>query len=261
MRLMLAVATLLLAAGEFDRVEDWMQQAYYPALLVILVVASLGVPIPEDIPLIVAGVLLRTHPNIASPHGTFLVALIGIMTGDLVLYSLGRRWGPEVVNHRSVRWMITPERFTRVARRFRVHGTWFCFFGRFLVGVRAVMCLTAGATGFPYWRFFLADFAGALLSIPLFITLGYWFAGMIPTLEAYLSRAEALAWAAAIVGIVVAALVYRARRQRKARRRAAAGNGATLSAAAPPERPSGRPGPTPTAGLARAKTDVTGGAV
>jgi membrane protein DedA with SNARE-associated domain len=260
MRLMLVLATLLIAAGEFDRVEDWMQQACYPALLVILVVASLGVPIPEDIPLIVAGVLLRTHPNIASPHGTFIVALVGIMSGDLVLYSLGRRWGPEVVNHRSVRWMITPERFTRVARRFRVHGTWFCFFGRFLVGVRAVMCLTAGATGFPYWRFFLADFAGALLSIPLFISLGYWFAGMIPTLEAYLSRAEALAWAAAIVAVVVLTLVYRARRRRRPRRRATAGHVATPSAVEVPEPPSGRPGPTLKAGLASAKSDVTGDA-
>lgn len=224
MRLVLVLGTLTIAAGEFARVEDWMQQAYYPALLLILVVASLGVPIPEDIPLIVAGVLLHTHPEIASWHGTFAVALIGIMSGDLVLYSLGRRWGPDVVNHRSVRWMITPTRFTRVARRFRVHGTWFCFFGRFLVGVRAVMCLTAGATRFPYWRFFLADFAGALLSIPLFVCLGYWFAGMIPTLQKYLGRAEALIWVLAITVILVVVFTVRARRRRRTR-----GNAARLS--------------------------------
>ena len=215
MRLAVSLAVLLLALDQFGQVENWMQQAFYPALLVILIVASLGVPIPEDVPLIVSGVLLRTHPHVASWHWTFAVAMVGIMSGDLVLYSLGRRWGSDVVNHRFVRWMITPNRFTRLSRRFHVHGTWFCFLGRFLVGVRAAMCLTAGATRFPYWRFFIADFAGALLSIPLFVLLGYWFAGMIPTLMRYLGRAEAVAWVVAIVVAAVVLLVYRARRRRR----------------------------------------------
>jgi membrane protein DedA with SNARE-associated domain len=212
---------LVLAAGQFGQVENWMEQAFYPALLVILIVASLGIPIPEDVPLIVSGVLLRTHPTVASWYGTFIVAMIGIMSGDLVLYSLGRRWGSDVVSHRLVRWMITPGRFTRISRRFHVHGTWFCFFGRFLVGVRAGMCLTAGATRFPYWRFFIADFAGALLSIPLFVFLGYWFAGMIPTLMHYLGRAEAIVWGAGVVFAAIALLVYRARRRRRRAARAA----------------------------------------
>jgi membrane protein DedA with SNARE-associated domain len=222
MRSVFVLAVLTLAAvGEFGRVEDSMQQAFYPALLFILIVASLGVPIPEDVPLIVAGVLLRTHPPIASWHGTFIVAMVGIMSGDLVLYHLGRRWGPDVVSHRFVRWIITPARFMRVSRRFHVLGTWFCFFGRFLVGVRAGMCLTAGATRFPYWRFFIADFAGALLSIPLFVFLGYWFAAMIPTLLKYLGRAEAIAWTVGLVAGLVLVLVYRARRRRRRAERTA----------------------------------------
>jgi membrane protein DedA with SNARE-associated domain len=258
MRVAIVLTMLVLASGEFDRVEGWMQQAFYPALLVILVVASLGVPIPEDVPLIVSGVLLRTHPAIASWHGTFMVALLGIMSGDLVLYSLGHRWGPDVVNHRSVRWMVTPARFTRVARRFRVHGTWFCFFGRFLVGVRSVMCLTAGATGFPYWRFFLADFAGALLSIPLFVFLGYWFAGMLPVLQAYLSGAQALLWGVGIVVALVLIVVYRARRRRRAQGQVGPGADAHGNTAPSPAPPGERVGPTLKGKLAAAKTDVAG---
>ncbi len=191
-----------------------MQQAFYPALVAILVAASLGVPIPEDIPLIAAGVLLRTHPGIASWHGTLIAALIAIMVGDLVLYALGRRWGPGAINHRSIRWIITPERFTRLSRRFRVHGTWFCFFGRFILGVRAAMCVTAGATHFPYWRFLLADLAGAVLSVPLFVLLGYWFAGMIPTLQAYIGGVQMILAALAVAVLTAMVLAYRARRRR-----------------------------------------------
>ena len=205
--------TLVLGAGQLDAVELLMEQAFYPVLLLILIVASLGVPIPEDIPLIVAGVLKQTHPNIASWFGILSTAMIGIMTGDLVLYLLGRRWGPDVVTHRSVRWIVTPERFERLSRRFLRHGTWFCFFGRFLMGVRAAMCLTAGATRFPYWRFFLADFCGALLSVPLFVLLGYWFAGMIPTLRAYITGAQAIITIVAVIAAGIIYVVYRRRRR------------------------------------------------
>ncbi len=206
---------LIHAGGEIAAVQAWMHQAFYPVLLLILIIASLGVPIPEDIPLIVAGVLLRTEDGIASWYGTILVALVGVLTGDLVLYMLGQRWGADVVNHRSVRWIVTPDRFTRLSRRFRVHGTWFCFFGRFLLGVRAAMCLTAGATHFPLWRFLLADFTGALLSVPLFIGLGYWFAGVIPQLREYMRDVQVVMWIGGGVALLILALVYRARRRRR----------------------------------------------
>ncbi len=178
---------------------EWLRVAFYPTLLGILIVASLGIPIPEDIPLIAAGVILATHPEVASWSGTLLVALLGIMSGDLVLYSFGRFVGPGLVRHRLVRWMITPRRFARTAQQFRKHGAWACFFGRFFVGIRAMMCMTAGATRYPYWKFFLADCAGAVLSIPLFVGLGYWFAGMIPTLRRWLVGVNS----AALIGVVI----------------------------------------------------------
>lgn len=237
MRLCVLV-TLLVAAGEMARVQGWMQQAFYPALFVILVVASLGVPIPEDIPLIAAGVLLRTHgatdtvSGVASWPGTLIVALVGIMVGDLVLYTLGRRWGADVVNHRSVRWIVTPDRFKRLSRRFLVHGTWFCFFGRFMMGIRAAMCLTAGATHFPYWRFFIADFCGALLSVPLFVCLGYWFAGMIPTLQAYVTGVQAVITIIGVIVMGVLLLAYRARKRRRMLRHASGDGGVGQPAAA-----------------------------
>jgi len=220
MRCFLLATSLNALNSEVGHVEAWMEQAYYPVLLLILVVASLGVPIPEDIPLIVAGVLLKTQEahGTVTWYGTFIVALIGIMSGDLVLYTLGRRWGPDVVSHRSVRWLITPKRYARLSAEFQRHGTWMCFVGRFIVGVRAAMCMTAGATRFPYWRFFLADFCGALLSIPFFVVLGYLCADMIPKLLGDLRSAQTLLTAAAIGVVAALLLVYTVRKRRRARR-------------------------------------------
>jgi membrane protein DedA with SNARE-associated domain len=243
-RLLLALSALL-SISEEAALEGWMQQAFYPVLLSILVLASLGVPIPEDVPLIVSGVLLRTHPGIASWPGMLLVALVGVMIGDLVLYTLGRRWGRDVASHRSVSWLITPKRFAWATGEFHRYGMWFCFFGRFMMGVRAAMCLTAGATHFPYWRFFLADFTAALLSVPLLTYLGYWFAGMIPTLQEYLTAAQAVLWGGGALAILVLMLLYRRRRRRRhlllqaARARAAGDRVAPGSPSDPARRPPG----------------------
>lgn len=227
------LASLIAALTDAAAIEALMQQAFYPALLGILVIASLGIPIPEDIPLIAAGVLLRTHPGIASWPLTLLVAFVGIMSGDLVLYTLGRRWGNDVFSHRSVRWLITPERFAMAVEKFHERGAWFCFFGRFLMGVRAVMCITAGATRFPYWRFFLADAAGAVLSIPLFVGLGWAFAEMLPILQKYLALTQG--GIVVVVGLALGAFIWY--EVRKHRRRKAAEASKAAAHAVRPETP------------------------
>lgn len=208
------LTTHLLAILGAPGVQSLMEHAFYPALLGILVIASLGLPIPEDIPLIAAGVLLNLRPDIASWPGACFVALLGIMTGDLILYRMGRHLGPGVIKHRLVRPFVTPERFERAVKMFHRYGTWFCFFGRFFMGIRAVMCVTAGATRYPYWRFFLADFAGALLSVPFFIGLGYWFAYQIPLLRHYMTQIQWIMLIAAILGAVIAVKIYLVRRKK-----------------------------------------------
>ena len=197
--------------------QGWFQHALYPSLLGILIIASLGVPIPEDLPLIAAGVVLARSPESASWFGVILFSLMGIMSGDTILYSLGRHWGPSVCEHRFVRWLITPRRFRRMQHHFSRWGAWMCFFGRFVVGIRAVMCLTAGATRFAYWRFFLADFTGALLSAPLFVFLGYWFANTLPKLRSYVQWIEWGLLALTVAAIVGTVLYLRSRRRSRHR--------------------------------------------
>ncbi len=101
------------------------------------------------------------------------------------------------------------------------------------------MCLTAGATRFPYWRFFLADFAGAVLSIPLFVGLGYWFAGMIPTLQKLVGEVQLTLLVLAVVVLGVLLLVYRRRRQARHSRRDSTIVAAATKPETTPPRPSG----------------------
>jgi membrane protein DedA with SNARE-associated domain len=231
------LAILLVSATETATVEGWMTQAFYPVLFGVLVLGSLGLPIPEDIPLIAAGVLLNTQPGVATWVWTLFVAYLGIMSGDLVLYTLGRRWGPDVVSHRYVRRLITGRQFERATRRFHRWGMWFCFFGRFFMGIRAVMCMTAGAMRYPYWRFFLADSMGAALSIPLFVYLGYWFGDVLPALRKTMGEVQGVLWGVGAIVAIAMIIAYRMRRARRRRRLGAAaaeGQGTAPAVSQPP---------------------------
>jgi membrane protein DedA with SNARE-associated domain len=183
-------------------VQTGMEHAFYPVLFLVLMAASLGVPIPEDVPLIAAGVILSHHAGTPTWTGTLSTALFGIMCGDVVLYTLGSRWGPEACQHRWVSWLITPVRLEKMRAKFNRYGMWMCFFGRFFMGARAAMCITAGVTRFPLWRFVLADLAGAVISIPLLVWLGYWFANVVPTLEAYV---HLVLWGMLALAVVILA--------------------------------------------------------
>jgi membrane protein DedA with SNARE-associated domain len=205
--------TLATLAISWD-VQGWMQHAFYPVLLLVLVGASFGVPIPEDVPLLAAGVILSQRPEVASWGGTLLTAMLGIMCGDTVLYVLGKRWGPEVYQHRWVSWLITPARLEKMTSRFNRYGMWMCFFGRFFMGVRAAMCITAGVTRLVFWRFLVADAAGALLSIPLLVWLGYWFGTTVPHVEAYVHFVQWGLLALALL-ILVGFVFYRRRKGRQ----------------------------------------------
>lgn len=204
----------------FSRMEEWLQFAFYPTLLLVFLIASLGIPIPEDLPLIAAGVMLRMQPGIATWGWTVVVSFVGIMSGDLVLYYLGRRWGKAVFAHRSVSWLMTPELMKKLDERFHRHGMWMVFFGRFVLGVRAAMCLTAGVTRFPYFRFLLADASGAAVTIPLFIGIGYLFAGFIDPVLKHLKSVQL--WLFLLVGVPLIAwavwALLRHRRKTLARR-------------------------------------------
>lgn len=196
---MIGILAFTLLASLGDTIEAWMSHAFYPALAFLLFLGSMGMPIPEDIPLIAAGVVMRTHDVGATWQGVILTALCFVLSGDIILYTLGRRWGKDVVNHRSVSWILTPDRFERMTLQFHRYGVLVCFFGRLVMGIRAAMCLTAGATRYPFYRFILADALGAAITVPMFVWLGYWFAGMIPTLRAYM---RGITW-----GIFVALLI------------------------------------------------------
>ena len=180
----------------------------------MLFCAGLGLPLPEEIPILAAGVLAQRGVVrwwIALP-----VCLVAILAGDTILYWIGRHSGERILDWRVVRRVLSPERAERLKAAYRRHGVKIIFTARHIVGLRAAAFLTAGIAKVPFTRFLAADVGAALLGVPLSFTLAFLFVEQIERLRSDIHRFER--WAA-LGGLVLLAgwlviLVYRRARRR-----------------------------------------------
>src|SRR5947209_19307618 len=92
----------------------------YFVLFALLFSCGLGVPIPEDIPLLVAGALIGTG------HMHFAVAAIcawcGIIGGDCVLYYMGHRYGLNITKLPVIGKHVTKPRILKTEAMFAQYG-------------------------------------------------------------------------------------------------------------------------------------------
>ncbi len=145
----------------------------YIAVFVMLLICGFGVPVPEDVTLVTGGVIAGL--GFANEHNMVLVGLAGVLTGDGLIFFLGRTFGDGITRLPLLRRVLTPERFAQAQEKFARYGKWVMFVARFLPGLRTPVFLTAGMTGrvgAPTW--FLMDGVAALISVPLWVYLGYY---------------------------------------------------------------------------------------
>ena len=178
----------------------YLAQFTVVGLFTALVLAGLGAPIPEDIVLITAGVL--AHQGVIELERTIPILYIGVLTGDLIVYSFGRRFGDVILRHPRVLRFLTPPRQERIARYFARYGNRTVFLVRHLAVLRAPTHLIAGAMKMPGWQFLLWDGLAALVSVPVMVALGYFFADSVAVLQHNLRRIEY--WIGAIAILVFA---------------------------------------------------------
>jgi len=165
---------------KFDTVRQWIERYGYAALFGFLFTCGLGLPVPEDIPLIISGILIfhgKMSPFIAGP-----IAWLGIMSGDTVLYLLGYHLGHNVSRVPFIGKHVNAARLQRAEKLFVEYGVWVIAVGRLFMGVRGAMVVAAGTSRFKYLKFILVDGLAAVASGGMFMCLGYWGAAKGPAL-------------------------------------------------------------------------------
>ncbi len=145
----------------------------YLCVLAVLLAASFGVPIPEDIPLLTGGWLC--YRGLATPAIMIVVGMVGVLIGDICLFTMGRRFGHHIVEHRFMKRLVNPPRLLLAERLFEHHGIKIIFIGRFLPGLRAMIFVASGVLRVPFWKFILVNGSAACISVPTLIILGWVF--------------------------------------------------------------------------------------
>lgn len=143
----------------------------YLAILLIVLPGNVGVPVPEETILILAGYLVwRGELRL------LIVLALGIVSaviGDNAGYWIGRRYGQQAVE-RYARWvLVNPERQESVWRYVTTYGSFAVFAARFFPGLRFLAGPLAGAAGLAFLPFLVANVLGAALFVPYAVGLGY----------------------------------------------------------------------------------------
>ncbi len=168
-----------------------------------------GLPLPGELLLLAFGALARTgHVELGDG---ILVAGAAAMAGDSVGYWLGRLGGERLLHGYCRVTLGSGKCLQRAVAFYQLRGAVAVVFGRFVMGVRALLFPLAGSARMPYTKFLVFDALGALTWASVFILAGYsvgWQSG-----EGY--RAASAIFAAALgasaAGYLLVKLYRRAR--------------------------------------------------
>ncbi|CAN5735338.1 hypothetical protein BH11MYX2_BH11MYX2_30370 [soil metagenome] len=205
-----------------------------------LLVGSLGLPLPEDIALLAAGVLIsRGDANVVL---AFVVVFVGVLSGDIILFGAAKRLGPRAYDKKFFQKLLPPARRQRFETLYAKHGGKVVFVARHVAGLRAATFVMAGIHQMEPKRFLFWDGLGAAISVPIIVTLGYLGSEHIELVREGIAHVQHYIIAAVVV-VIAAFITYRQVKSIRAARKAAKENLPPATQEAPAEH--SQPSPPP----------------
>jgi membrane protein DedA with SNARE-associated domain len=160
----------------------------YAGVLLVLLLGSIGLPVPEEVPIVTAGIL--SHEQVMRWWLALPTCIVGVLSGDLLLYAAGRHWGERVLERRWLRRLLDRERLEHIEAAYRRRGALIVFLARHVIGLRAVAFLGAGIVGLPFWKFLLADGIAIAYGVPFNFTIAFLFSQHLHAVMAEVHRVE-----------------------------------------------------------------------
>src|SRR4051812_15270492 len=100
----------------FEYLTNLTGNIAYAIIFGILVACGLGFPLPEDVPLIAAGYLVWDGTLQWLP--AILCTLLGVLIGDTILFTFGRKLGYRILEQERVQTLFKPEKIRRTRAYF-----------------------------------------------------------------------------------------------------------------------------------------------
>ena len=192
------------------------ENAYYVHLgiVILLVLGALGFPVPEDIPIILAGI--AAAQKIVSTQGIFLTCYVSVVIADIFIFMVGWLFGQKLLKAGTKsRFLpvVTEDKVETIREGLRKRRLLYIFIARHLFAVRTLTFLISGALRIPISEFIIADAIAALISVSLMMGLGY-FLGETLTPEV-INHLVSQASLYLLAAVVIVAAIYLFRKKKK----------------------------------------------
>ncbi len=166
----------------------FLQYAYDPTIvylgiIAIMTASSLGLPLPEEVTLVSAGLIayMARNPDKYPPptpgaegvdlYTLAIVSFLAVILSDLLIFYLGKFFGRKIIEKPFFQNLIGEKNFKKVDKWFGKYGHFTCGFFRFTPGLRFPGHMSCGMLGVPTYKFLLIDGGAALLSVPTQVLL------------------------------------------------------------------------------------------
>ncbi len=155
----------------FSQQPQWV----YPAVILLLFASSFGLPIPEEITLITAGMLTYLSMSSSNPQldpvTMSIVCFVAVFGSDALVYFLGRLLGPKITRIKIFSGIFESIAWKKVDQWAQKYGHWTAGIFRFTPGIRFPGHFWCGMSGIPFWKFTAIDGTAALLTVPTQVLL------------------------------------------------------------------------------------------
>ena len=186
----------------------------YLGLFLLLILGGIGLPFPEDATLILCGVLISV--DAIRPIEAVCVVYAGVLAADLLLYWVGRKYGPAIIKHRRFRKIVSPKTLAAIKKKFDRWGILVLLVGRHLVGLRSQILLVSGVMKMPPVKFLIADGISSLVTIGLMVGAGYMGGNSLQVIRKDITKLGHLA-VVLVVFILIFVLFFRHAASRRTR--------------------------------------------
>jgi membrane protein DedA with SNARE-associated domain len=204
----------------------------YAAVAGMIIATGCGLPVPEEIPIVMGGVMVGhdangTNPSefIAAGGGPMAVCpepagnlrwwimlplcIVAVVIGDTTLYLLGRIGGRRLLGMGWVqRKLLPPDKREKIEQNFQKNGVMILLMARLTPGIRTPIFIMAGILKLPFRQFLLADGLYAVPGINILFWLAYFFTDQFMAAITAVERHRPLV-IVAVLAAISGGLVYR----------------------------------------------------
>ena len=183
-------------------IDAWLQSYGYLVVFLLVMLESIGVPVPGETALVAAALYAGSTHNLEI-WAIVAVAAAAAIIGDNIGYAIGRYGGAKLLLRYGDKIRLPEERLKIGIWLFRRHGGKVVFWGRFVSILRTWAAFLAGANHMEWRRFLVFNAAGGIVWATAYGVVYYVFGATLSKLSTTIDVTLGVAGAVILIGFVV----------------------------------------------------------